>query len=144
MGSQRVRRDRVTNTPRAGNTNTQHHEASNKDVAGRGGGTRLNSWHAQLLQLETIIHHCFNISYVESEAFMLLSDKFMSDSSATPWTVGCQAPLSKVFVRQEYWSGLPFQLQGIFLTQGSSLLHCQADSLPPTHLGSPKHLLYSS
>ena len=30
----------------------------------------------------------------------------MSDS-ATPWTVGCQAPLSMVFTRQEYWSGLP-------------------------------------
>ena len=27
--------------------------------------------------------------------------------SVTPWTVGCQAPLSKGFSRQEYWSGLP-------------------------------------
>ena len=26
----------------------------------------------------------------------------------TPWTVGCQAPLSMGFSRQEYWSGLPF------------------------------------
>ena len=26
----------------------------------------------------------------------------------TPWTVACQAPLSKGFSRQEYWSGLPF------------------------------------
>ena len=25
----------------------------------------------------------------------------------TPWTVGCQAPLSMGFIRQEYWSGLP-------------------------------------
>ena len=25
---------------------------------------------------------------------------------ATPWTVACQAPLSMVFPRQEYWSGL--------------------------------------
>ena len=25
----------------------------------------------------------------------------------TLWTVGCQAPLSKEFPRQEYWSGLP-------------------------------------
>ena len=24
------------------------------------------------------------------------------------WTVVCQAPLSKGFTRQEYWSGLPF------------------------------------
>ena len=26
----------------------------------------------------------------------------------TPWTVGCQAPLSMGFSRQEYWSGWPF------------------------------------
>ena len=25
----------------------------------------------------------------------------------TPWTVAHQAPLSIVFTRQEYWSGLP-------------------------------------
>ena len=29
-----------------------------------------------------------------------------------------QAHLSVGFPRQEYWSGLPFLLQGIFLTQG--------------------------
>jgi len=27
--------------------------------------------------------------------------------SATPWTVGHQAPLCMGFSRQEYWSGLP-------------------------------------
>ena len=32
----------------------------------------------------------------------------MYDSSAIPWTVACQAPLSMRFPRQEYWSGLPF------------------------------------
>ena len=26
----------------------------------------------------------------------------------TPWTAACQAPLSKGFSREEYWSGLPF------------------------------------
>ena len=31
----------------------------------------------------------------------------MSDS-VTPWMVAHQAPLSMVFSRQEYWSGLPF------------------------------------
>ena len=31
---------------------------------------------------------------------------------ATQWTVACQAPLSMRFCRQEYWSGLPFLLQG--------------------------------
>ena len=28
----------------------------------------------------------------------------------TPWTVALQAPLSKEFSRQEYWSGLPFPI----------------------------------
>ena len=36
----------------------------------------------------------------------------------TLWTVAHQAPLSMGFYRQEYWSGLHFLLQGIFLTQG--------------------------
>ena len=36
----------------------------------------------------------------------------MSNSSATPWTVACQAPLSMGFPRQEYWSGLPFPSPG--------------------------------
>ena len=51
---------------------------------------------------------------------------------ATPWTVARQAPLSMGFSRQEYWSGLPFLLQGIFLTQGSNpgLLHCRQILLP--------------
>jgi len=39
------------------------------------------------------------------------------------------------FSRQEYWSGLPFLLQGIFATQESNpplsrVLHWQAGSLP--------------
>ena len=37
---------------------------------------------------------------------------------ATLWTIACQAPLSTGFPRQEYWSGLPSLLQGIFPTQG--------------------------
>ena len=40
---------------------------------------------------------------------------------ATASTVACQAPLSMEFSRQEYWSGLHFLLQGIFLIQGSNL-----------------------
>ena len=33
-------------------------------------------------------------------------------TSATPWTVAHQAPLSMGFSRQEYWSGLPFPPSG--------------------------------
>ena len=36
----------------------------------------------------------------------------------TPWTVVCQAPLSMVFPRQEYWSGLPFPSQGHLSSSG--------------------------
>ena len=44
---------------------------------------------------------------------------------------GSQALLSMEFSSQEYSSGLPFPIPGIFLIQGSSLhfLHWQADSL---------------
>ena len=50
-----------------------------------------------------------------------------------------QAPLSMRFPRQEYWSGLPSLLQGVFTTQGSNLcllclLQWQANSLPLSHL----------
>ena len=46
------------------------------------------------------------------------------------------------FPRQEYWRGLPFPFQGIFLTQGLnvSLPHWGADSFPQGHLGSPPSL----
>ena len=36
----------------------------------------------------------------------------MSGSSATPWTVVHQAPLSMDFSRQEYWGGSPFPSPG--------------------------------
>ena len=42
------------------------------------------------------------------------------------------------FSRQEYWNGLPFLLQGIFLTQGSSpgLLYCRQILYHQSHQGS--------
>ena len=65
-----------------------------------------------------------------------------------PWAVACQIPLCMEFSRQEYWSGLHFLLQTIFLTQKSNpcplcLLHWQADSLPLSHLESSKEALTS-
>ena len=45
----------------------------------------------------------------------------VGSASVTPWTVAHQAPLFVGFSRQEYWSGLPCLLQGIFLTQGLNL-----------------------
>ena len=43
---------------------------------------------------------------------LLFSCSVMSDSLLTPWTVAHQAPLSMGFLRQEYWSGLPFPSSG--------------------------------
>ena len=58
---------------------------------------------------------------------------------ATPWTVAYKAPLSMVFSRQEYWSGLPFPSPGDLPHPGieprSPTL--QADALPPEPPGKP-------
>ena len=58
----------------------------------------------------------------------------------TPWTAAHQVPLSVGFSRQEYWSGLHFLLQGIFLTWGlnSHLLHCRQILYLLSHQGSLK------
>ena len=61
-------------------------------------------------------------------------------NSVTPWMVALQAPSSMEFLRQEYWSGMPFPsprdlpISGI---EPASLLHWQKDSLPLSHQGSP-------
>ena len=62
---------------------------------------------------------------------------------ATTWTTAHQPPLSMVFSGKNTGAGCHFLLQGIFLTQGSNLcllrlLHWQVDSLPLSHLESPK------
>ena len=51
---------------------------------------------------------------------------------ATPWTVACQAPMSMIFPRQEYWSGLPFPSPGNLPDPGIKVVcpALQADSLP--------------
>ena len=64
---------------------------------------------------------------------------------ATLWTVAHQTPLFMGFSRQDYWSGLPGLLQGIFLTKGLKqrllhLLYWQEDSLSQCHLGSPSEV----
>ena len=56
-----------------------------------------------------------------------------------PWTIDHQAPLSVGFLRQEYWSGLPYPSPGYLPDPGiKPESHAsQADSLPSSHLGSP-------
>ena len=63
----------------------------------------------------------------------------------TPWSAAHQSPLSMEFSRQEYWSGLPFPLQRISLTQGSNLglLHCRQILYHLSHHRSPPFSLMS-
>ena len=68
--------------------------------------------------------------------------------SVIPWTAAHQAPLSRRFLRQGYWSGLSFPSQGIFLTQGSNpgLLHCRQILYQLSYKGGPwgRVLLFGS
>ena len=63
---------------------------------------------------------------------------------ATLWTVACQAPLSRGFSRQEYWSGLPFPSPGDLpkpgIEPGSPAL--QADALSSELPGKLQNLIY--
>ena len=54
---------------------------------------------------------------------------------ATLWAVALQAPLSRGFTRQKYWSGLPFPSPGDVPNPGVELrsLALQAYSLPLSH-----------
>ena len=57
----------------------------------------------------------------------------------TPWIVAHQAPLSMGFLRQEYWSGLPFPSPGDLPKPGIKPRspQLQADSLPSEPQGKP-------
>ena len=58
----------------------------------------------------------------------------------TPWTAAHQAPLSMIFPRQEYWSGLPFPSLGDLSDPGIEprSLALQVDSLPSEPPGKPE------
>ena len=62
---------------------------------------------------------------------VLFSRQVVSDTVETLWTVACQAPLSMVFSRQEYCSGLPCPPPGDLPHPGiePACPTCQADSL---------------
>ena len=57
----------------------------------------------------------------------------------TPWTVAYQAPLSMVFSRQKYWSGLPFPSPGDLPDPGTEpgLPCCKQTLKHLSHQGSP-------
>ena len=93
-------------------------------------------FYCSIVDLQCCINHFCSakwFSYTYMWWFSSLSRVWLF---ATPWTVASQAAQSMGFSRQEYWNGLPFPSQGIFLTQGSKLhlLHWQMDSSPLSHL----------
>ena len=76
----------------------------------------LRTWHIIFLIL--ITHYDVEISRdrisQKKELTLVVVVELLSHVRlfATPWTVAYQAPLSKEFSRQEYWSGLPCPLPG--------------------------------
>ena len=47
----------------------------------------------------------------------------------TPWTIGCQAPLSMGFRRQDYWNGLSCPLLGDLPNTGTELMSLMSPAL---------------
>ena len=62
-----------------------------------------------------------------------------------PLDYSCQAPLSIIFFRQEYWSGLLFPHPGDLINAGTEPISpaLQAECLQLSHQGRP-HLMKSS
>ena len=60
----------------------------------------------------------------------------------TPWTVACQAPVSKEFPKQEYWKELQYPSPGDLPDSGVEPMSpaLQVDSLPLTHQGKPSYI----
>ena len=78
--------------------------------------------HVHLLSGHLLIHQLSLNFWEQEQCFQVFGGGLVAKS-----TVTLQTPPSLAFSRQEYWSGLPFPFQGIFLTQGSNwhLLHCR-------------------
>ena len=53
-----------------------------------------------------------------TQLFIILVAKLCPTLIVTPWTVTHQAPLSTGFLRQDYWSGLPFPSPGDLCNPG--------------------------
>ena len=67
----------------------------------------------------------------------MCAESLQSCLLVTPWTVAHHAPLSVGFLRQEYWSGLPFPSPGNLPDPGikPAPATLQADSVPTESLG---------
>ena len=99
-----------------------HLQGRNRDADAEDGlatvGEELEEW------MESVALTCILCCYLVAESFLTLF--------RPPWTVVCQAPLSKGFPRQEYWRGLPFSSLGHLPDPGlePACPASQVDSLP--------------
>ena len=70
----------------------------------------------------------------------------------TLWTMTCQAPLSMVFFKQEYWNGLPFSSPGdlpdsgvkpvsLHLLHWKCILYCWATWKAPSRIQTYMHII---
>ena len=83
------------------------------------------------------MHFLFNLNSHRQVKLPTLKVKLLSHVRffAIQWTAACQDPPFMGFSRQEYQSGQPFLLQGIFPAQGLSpgLLHCRQTTYHLSH-----------
>ena len=61
-------------------------------------------------QRKTALQYCvgFSCTTMQFSHFAVIVQSLSGISCATPWAIAHQAPLSRAFPRQEYWSRLPF------------------------------------
>ena len=96
------------------------------------------------MRIQSFVHG-LAVTYL---SLCLLVTKSCSALFAAPWTVACQAPLSMGFLRQEYWSGLPFLPPGDLPDPGNEPTSpvspvLQTDSLPTEPSGKFHSITYS-
>ena len=105
----------------------------------RGGQiTKLTMW--QICFLDMLPSEAILFVHRNHLLLLLFNCSVVSDSIATPRTVACQASLSMGFLRQDYWSGLPFPFPGDLPEPGikSASPTWQAYPLPLSNLESPQ------
>ena len=75
--------------------------------------------------------YCQSYDFSSSHVWMLFCACVLNQVwlFETPWTIALQAPLSKEFSKQEYWSGLPFSTPGHLPAPGIELLSLASPAL---------------
>ena len=68
--------------------------------------------HVSCVDRRVLYHFCHPGSPLQMELSIILENIFAK--LVAPWTAAHQAHLSMGFLRQEYWSGLPFPMPGDF------------------------------